>query len=296
MTSFFPILVTKQFTYVINLKRRCDRKRLIEYKLSKIHISPKEWKFFEAIDGLDETYDDIYTIMEKKNRFTSKGAFGLCMTYINMLEDAYKNNYDRILVLEDDINIHKQYHKLIQKFSNIINDGIHDIIWLGANQKRFSAKQTASIGTTSTYHPEPHKNNYTYGTYSMIINKSGIIKMMNIINRHNVTNLKPIDIMINDMIRSKILTSVVCYPFLFMPDVSDSDNMGPRNQSKFADSRGYTVTDYNYISQRDITNIQKYLDCDQSYDRKKLKSYKQSYNRLMEIVKNKNDLLYLLGY
>ena len=63
--SFFPTsdVTFNQCTYVINLKKRHDKKRLIEYKFSKMNIGRKEWRFFEAIDGHDNVLNDIYKII-----------------------------------------------------------------------------------------------------------------------------------------------------------------------------------------------------------------------------------------
>jgi GR25 family glycosyltransferase involved in LPS biosynthesis len=288
--------VFNQRIYVINLKRRQDKKRLIEYKLSKHKIPVSEYCFFEAIDGFNNIYNNIYETA--KSNFNSKGAFGLILTYVALLEHAFNNNYDRIMILEDDVNIHKKYNKLIQHFDKIINEESYDLIWLGANQTYLSSEQRNDIKTLSTYCPEPSKKNYTYGTFSIIVNKTGIVKLMNVINKNNITNLKPVDNVINDMICSESLKTIVCYPYLFMPDVSDSDNMGPRDQDTFSASRGYNINDYCYVSQQDITFLRSYLNSNKQYNQdnqdNKHEIYVTLYERLSNVIKNKKDLLRLL--
>lgn len=297
--SWFPESDTriKEHTYIINLKSRLDKRRLIKYKLNTFGLN--DYTFFDAVNGTDPMYDDLYDIVESKGKYTSKGAFGLVITYINLLEDAYKNGYERILILEDDVNLHKNYFDLVKKFTNVINDTKYDIIWLGANQRMFSKQQLDSIDKGEPYLPESQKNNYTYGTFSIMINRSGIVKMLKVVNSRNIINLKPIDIVINDMIRSNTIKGVVCYPFLFMPDVSDSDNMGPRSQLKFTKSRRFVSSDYNYVSQQDIIILHDCYKKDTGIDMQKVnkdKKISDAYNRVIKFLSKPVDINDLLTY
>lgn len=239
--------------YIINLARRNDRRKLIEYKLQKINVI--NYKFFEAIDGYDKSFNNIYDLISTKKIFNSRGAFGLIMTYINLLEDAYRCGYEKILILEDDVSFHKEYLLLIEKFKNIIENDEYDIIWLGANQVNLSMIQEINLEKTSTYLPINGQTNYTYGTFSIVINKNTINRLLEIINYRNILQLKPIDILLNELIRKKIITGIVCVPYIFMPDVSDSDNMGPRNQLIFLKNRRYNIHDYDYLSINDYNIV-----------------------------------------
>ena len=300
--SCFPISnhIFKECAYIINLKKRTDKRKLMEYKLNTMNLT--NYRFFDAVNGADSMYDDIYEIVESKGKYTSKGAFGLLVTYINLLEDAYKHDYERILILEDDVNFHNKYFDLVVKYSNIINDSRYDIIWLGANQRVFSKKQLDSISSQFIYLPEPKNNNYTYGTFSILLNRSGIVKMLKIVNNHNIIALKPIDIIINDMMRSDILQGVVCYPYLFMPDVSDSDNMGPRNQNRFSISRRFVSNNYNYVSQQDITILHKFcknINGSVCINFNKIMTDKNTlnaYNHVINFLSNPCDLIYILTF
>jgi GR25 family glycosyltransferase involved in LPS biosynthesis len=241
--------------YVINLSRRNDRRRLMEYKLQRIGIT--SYEIFDATDGYDKKYDDIYN--KTKTQFNSRGAMGLILTYIRLLEDAYLKKYTSVLLLEDDINIHIHYNSLLSLFDKIITNESYDVIWLGANQPNISDKQIMDIKTKNMYIPDPKNKNYTYGTYSIKLTQNGIVKLYQIINNHNITNLKPTDNLINELIVSNKISGVVCYPYLFIPDVSDSDNMPIRNQNEFANIRGINMDDYEYVSQNDINLLKKFI-------------------------------------
>lgn len=250
--------ILAEHVYIINLVRRSDRRKLMEYKLNKVGLS--NYEFFDAIDGYDKQYDRLYKKVNKvNNNFNSRGALGLILTYVKLLEDAYQKNYSSIIILEDDVNIHKNYKSLLALFNNVITKRHYDIIWLGANQPKISNKQIDDIKKKNRYRPEPHKGNYTYGTYSMIITLNGIEKLRQHINNNNIMNLRPIDNFINDLMIDGVICGTVCYPYIFIPDVSDSDNMPVRDQDEFASIRGINMEDYDYVSQNDINVLRDFI-------------------------------------
>jgi glycosyl transferase family 25 len=69
-------------TYYINLEHRTDRKLHVENQLNTIGV--KRFNRFNAIK------------MEN-------GAIGCSMSHLKILEDAYNNNWEHILIVEDDI-------------------------------------------------------------------------------------------------------------------------------------------------------------------------------------------------
>ena len=69
------------YAFYINLKYRIDRRQQIERELSTIGINAKR---FNAIP-------------------TRNGFIGCSMSHLRLLQDAVKNNYSHLLILEDDI-------------------------------------------------------------------------------------------------------------------------------------------------------------------------------------------------
>lgn len=264
--------------YIINLPRRTDRKKLMEYKLNKIGII--DYEFFDATDGYDKKYDEIYDKIKKQ--FNSRGALGLILTYIRLLKDAYVKKYTSIMILEDDINAHIHINKqsLVSVFADVLTKKDYDIIWLGANQPKISETQINDVKSKNMYLPEPKKNNYTYGTYSMILTYDCIAKLIRTINDVNISKLKPIDNLLNDLIIDNKISGIVLYPYLFIPDVSESDNMPARDQNKFSLTRGFNMKDYEYISQIDVNLLKEFIESSLS------KKYNES---IMNILKNMNN-------
>jgi len=226
----------------------------MEYKIKKMGIPVTLYEFFDATDGHDEQYDTLYETI--KFQINSRGAMGISLTYIRLLEDAHNNKYESVLIFEDDISPHINLHNF--SFDKTIKQ-TYDIIWLGANQPSMSITQKKSIDYGS-YLPEPQNQFYTYGAYSILLTQNCISKLVKLINHNTISYLKPIDNVFNDLIMTQQITGIVIYPFWFVPDVTESDNMIRRDQNEFADVRGIDMKDFEYVSQRDINSLRDFVN------------------------------------
>lgn len=98
--------------YYINLEHRTDRKEHIEDQLSKVGINASR---FNAIK-------------------MQNGAVGCSMSHLKILQDAYANKYEHILIMEDDITFLDP-----DLFKNQFNKFLHihgnnwDVILLAGN-------------------------------------------------------------------------------------------------------------------------------------------------------------------
>ena len=91
--------------YVINLKRRKDRLQKLLPRLIKNGIT--NYQIFEAVDGSKHPGYSYY--QRKFSFFDSHGAFGILLTAYQIILDAIKNKYKRILLFEDDVVFHKNF-------------------------------------------------------------------------------------------------------------------------------------------------------------------------------------------
>ena len=95
-----PIHIDK--VYIINLKRRADRKKLITQELAKVGI--KNYEFINAVDGNDtETKEKYKKLKKNKSKIKSAGHLGCLLSHKKVLKKAYSDNFKQILILEDDI-------------------------------------------------------------------------------------------------------------------------------------------------------------------------------------------------
>ncbi|MES2182545.1 MAG: glycosyltransferase family 25 protein [Pseudomonadota bacterium] len=98
--------------YIINLPSRLDRRNEMEAQLNKIGIkmSDKKVFLFPAIRPLET------------GEFESVGARGCFLSHLEVLKDAEVNGYERILVLEDDLNFSTQFSSRIENVLEMLKN------------------------------------------------------------------------------------------------------------------------------------------------------------------------------
>jgi GR25 family glycosyltransferase involved in LPS biosynthesis len=158
--------------YVMNLDRRNDRWKKLVKRTQKHGINVNR---FPAVDGYREpvksqwdkyfnsgiitipdgvepitTFKDKYLnyrhyftrihFMETKlgrKAIQSPGAWGYALSYISILTEAIRQKYDRIMILDDDVLLHKDFNQEFARRMNLLpNDWL--LIMLGAMQHNWN--------------------------------------------------------------------------------------------------------------------------------------------------------------
>jgi len=152
--------------YIINLKNDLIRRNYINILMKKYNIN------YELI-----IVDKItnFNIINNNNTFRTAGEMGCYLSHMYCLNDAKINNYNNIIIFEDDIIFHKQFLKLFENTILCNNDA--NILLLGASDYNFKNNNCKLINTyTNTY--IPHINtSFLYGTYSIYYTFTGINDM-----------------------------------------------------------------------------------------------------------------------
>jgi GR25 family glycosyltransferase involved in LPS biosynthesis len=231
---------------IINLERRFDRKKLMEEKMKKINIT--DYIFFQGVDGIDDKYTKSYNgIFKKRKPPITRGGYGIILTYILLMDYLVQNKYERVIIFEDDISFHKNIDQLWETFdSKLFNQ---DIIWIGSNQTQFSDKQIDIIQKSKNYilpYFPDFSSDKIFGCYGIIMNKIAIIEMKKIFDMKKLSEMYCVDQMVCKLMRDKKLKGVILYPNLVIPDVTDSDNIGKRNQYIFCQERKIIIDNYDH--------------------------------------------------
>ena len=103
--------------YIINLKHRTDRWNKMVENLKLLNI--QNYQRFEAINGLETSIKNFWhynKIHNKNYKVNSPGALGYLLSYYHILIEAQKKKYQQILVLDDDIILHKDYKKFLSTY------------------------------------------------------------------------------------------------------------------------------------------------------------------------------------
>ena len=191
--------------YVINLETNILRKNYMTRLMEKYHINVE----MITVPILNE-----YQYERIRNQSISLGEAGCYLSHMYCLNDAIKNNYNRIIIFEDDIILHKNFHNL---FENILQNNEYDILMLGANDFHFSKTNCKSI-SNNLYKPDS-KTTFLLGTHAIMYSKNGINEMFSL-------RLSKPTFMDNNLISLLTIfknTFYIVYPNLVVSDLSTSN-------------------------------------------------------------------------
>jgi GR25 family glycosyltransferase involved in LPS biosynthesis len=147
-TQLRPIEWNKIF--VINLKRRTDRKKQMEEFFSKANIPETKYEFIEAYDGTEPTIIAQYQEIKKSNPsnpIITAGHFACLLSHLKVIQIAKSREYNSIMVLEDDVNTGEP--DFVKKLHSI-KIPEYDMLYLGgimSKKKHFVSNWAYSNGT-----------------------------------------------------------------------------------------------------------------------------------------------------
>ena len=240
--------------YVINLLRRPDKLTKVLWQLNKINIHPH---VIEAVDG---HHPSIYykhkkllnTISVETSRL-SVGAYGYILSWEKVIEDAINNQYKRILVLDDDIILIRNFVQLfdnwIEKLNKYItkyNKNQWKLLLLGATQH--TQRPELITNFQLAYHPERTDGSFAVGIDNSIYGE--ILTQL-------ITHIQIVD---SDILRQLYLKyreqCYVAYPNLMIADVTQSDIRSGRSQEELAQKVGWSpLSNYQIPYEKPLVSI-----------------------------------------
>lgn len=182
--------------YVLNLKRRPDRRRRMERVLSEAKIY--DYEFWDAVDGMGD------------------GAKGCALSHISIYEDIKAKGYKRPLILEDDIIFINNLHKSLLSLYDVPNDW--NLLYLGASD----------YNHVNCDVKEPfYKGSRIDGTFAYAVNGDIIDEVIRV--SKSRTNI-PIDTRLH-AIQQK---AYIMHPMTCIADLQGSDIRPDRNTEEHA--------------------------------------------------------------
>lgn len=175
--------------YVINMDKDTDRLDKITKECNKFNI---KFQRFTGIDSntLSEKQKNKY-ITEFCKKYCTNGIIGCGISHIKIYKDVINNNYNNVLILEDDIYFKEDFHSILNNtIDELPND--YDILYIGYfglsskntyNDHNYllkilSNKKTEKNILKTIYCPE-----FPLGTHAMIISNKGCKKLLQIMNK-----------------------------------------------------------------------------------------------------------------
>lgn len=176
--------------YVINLRRRVDRKTHINKELEKTKL---DYIFWEAVDGQDEEHLENYEVnimKDWKDPYNSKamtrGEVGCGLSHYSIWKDIVDNSDKTKLniIFEDDIILHDNFDELLDKYIDELNGAVesYDMIYLGRKPIRRQNEKKVSEHFV--------KPNYSYWTNAYILTWEGAKKL---VDSNYLQNMIPAD-------------------------------------------------------------------------------------------------------
>jgi len=149
-------------TFCINLDRRKDRWEECLAEFNKYNLTNVER--FNAIDGKD--------LQQIKSGFVTPSRLALVLTNIKILEKAIQENYETILILEDDVEFTDEVNNISEYFKFLPKDW--DMLYFGGNHNTHM-----KILPPKIVNEKVCKLHNTYSTHCVAINKKTFTTILN---------------------------------------------------------------------------------------------------------------------
>ena len=184
--------------YVINLETDQIRRNYMIRLLEKYGIN------FEIII-VPTLSEDQYNCVDKSNM--KIGEVGCYLSHLYCMYDAIQNDYSNIIIFEDDIILHKNFHTM---FENVMRQHCKDIVLLGTSDFDFYKGNSVLNGIVYT----TSINNTTYGIYGVYYSNAGFMNVF----RTRLIQPNIMDHKLLQMYASTNLTYNICLPPLLTTD------------------------------------------------------------------------------
>lgn len=176
--------------YIINLKRRPERRVRMEKTMEVIGLQAEFW---DATDGRSlnppALADMGITLMPGymdpvQKRPMTMGEVGCFLSHYFIWKDVIEKNYSQVIVLEDDVRFERNMKHRLREDLLQIDLRLQDFIYLGRKVQDTSAREELRL------FPNFVRPKYSYWTIGYIITKSGAEKL---IASEPLTKLLPVD-------------------------------------------------------------------------------------------------------
>jgi len=187
-------------TFCINLDRRKDRWEECLTEFNKYNLLDIER--FTAIDGNN--------LPQVKSGFVTPSRLALVLTNIDILEKAIQNNYESILILEDDVEFTNEVNKISEYFKFLPEDW--DMLYFGGNHN-----QHMGIAPPKIINEKVCKLHHTFSTHCVAINKRAFTTILNRLKKRD----NALDVIYVEL--QSTLNAYSFYPMIATQRVSFSD-------------------------------------------------------------------------
>ncbi len=183
--------------YYINMDKRTDRREHMDKQLAKFNICATR------IAGVDGSELPWHPNLGSQSTYWNHGALGYCLSYRNVILDAIKNNYQHILIMDDDAVLTDNFLEILEKAYNSLPKDWH-ILYLAANHSKESMPTANDRVTEHLY----RLKGGSVGSHALILNRPSFDTILNFASRP----YGPMDLYLS--VYQKVCPCYITYPGL----------------------------------------------------------------------------------
>lgn len=207
------------------------------------------WGTFYPVGGDAKPQHEIMQEVGKTyfSHCMSRGAIGICLSHLSVLQDAYDSGFETIWVMEDDIEIITNPHILAKSIANldsIVGSSGWDVLftdqdtknsrgeyvpcWAYAHRPNYISANPQGYFLRKYIGHDLRQIGARYGAYSMIVRRSGMEKILNFFKTYKI--FLPYDIDFNQIPDIRLFT--VLNDVVSTQIDAPSDNGNPNYDNK----------------------------------------------------------------
>jgi len=223
--------------YVLNLHHQKERMKISEKRLSFMNIH--DYERFGATNGsvLNKIWHNL-----NNEHFKNPNYLGCAISHLSIYQDALSNNYERILIIEDDCRINIKLEQIWQKLNtDILNES--ELMYLGFIPLSDDCTLWDYSQVNECLSEHIYKAHNFWGLFGYSPSKNLMQELVDVyhesfpmeLDRYFVTQIQPRG------------NSIGVSPQIFAADDGPSDNSGRYELNmlqRSTDARFSTLTDY----------------------------------------------------
>lgn len=165
------------------------------------------WGTRYLLGGDSKPYHEIVNVPGNMyfSHCMSRGAIAIVLSHLSVLQDAYESGYDTIWVMEDDIEVFQDPHRLsdlIDQLDSVVGKDGWDILFTDPDTKNneghyvpctafawrpnFEPSNPTQFVDIQDISPDLRRIGARYGAYSMIVRRSGMRKLLNFFKNYHI--------------------------------------------------------------------------------------------------------------
>lgn len=210
--------------FVLNLDRKPERFKIIKNKLNKLDI---KFDRFSAIDGSNLEFDNS-KFKPGMGMIENEFALGCLLSHLEIIKEAKRKNYKRILIFEDDVLISDDIKVMIQHIRKLKT---WKLLYFGSSQYNWDIEM---------YSDSFYLSKKSLGTFAYAVDSSIYDDIIDVLSKRE----KSVDNLLSEIQEKYYGKCFTFYPNICKADVSESEIRENRNNIEHSKKMKWDLIKY----------------------------------------------------